>query len=393
MDELQASIRDQEQLIADSYANEYHSAKARESELAATMATLIGEAGTNSQAQVRMRELEGSADTLRSLYNSFLQKYKEINAIQNQNIPIENARIITRAAPPLYRSSKKRMVVLVASIVGGCFLGAGVAVGREWVADTFRTSKMVEQVTNIYCVILPDVKPSPAQPIQEFVLEAPYSRFTETLRNVKALISGAQLADGVKVIGVVSSVAKEGKTTVAANLAALIAAESVSRTLFIDTDLHLRPPASRTAEASQGLIEALSEPSRLAEMVSERKRSGLYVLSTGASTPVRSAAELLGSPKMERLFYAARENYDYIIIEIAPIMSVVDVKLLERFIDRFIFVVEWGQTKRRLVVDAMAEAQAIRSRFLAVVLNKADSFALRSIEAYKGKRFGDYYQE
>ena len=82
-------------------------AKARESELAATVAQLVGETGTGSQAQVTMRELESSADTLRNLYNSFLQKFKEINTIQTETIPVQNARIITQAAPPLYKSSKK----------------------------------------------------------------------------------------------------------------------------------------------------------------------------------------------------------------------------------------------------------------------------------------------
>ena len=71
MDELRTSIRDQEQLIADSYANEYQMAKARETELAATVARLVGETGTSSQDQATMRQLESSADTLRNLYNSF----------------------------------------------------------------------------------------------------------------------------------------------------------------------------------------------------------------------------------------------------------------------------------------------------------------------------------
>ena len=57
--------------------------------------------------------------------------------------------------------------------------------------------------------------------IEEFVLDAPYSRFTETLRNLKALIDATQSGPGAKVIGVVSSVPDEGKTIVAANLASL----------------------------------------------------------------------------------------------------------------------------------------------------------------------------
>src|SRR5215467_4532226 len=112
MDELRTSIRDQEQLIADSYSNAYRTAKARESELAATVAQVEGEAGTNNRAQVKMRELESSADTLRTLYDSFLQKFEETNTIQTEAIPLQNARIINRAAPPLHKISKKTAAVL-----------------------------------------------------------------------------------------------------------------------------------------------------------------------------------------------------------------------------------------------------------------------------------------
>lgn len=227
--------------------------------------------------------------------------------------------------------------------------------------------------------------------IEEVVLNEPYSRFTETLRSIKVLINTAHAVHDVKVVGVVSSVPKEGKTVIAANLAALMVATG-HRTLVIDGDLHMRLLTARLApDAREGLIEALADSSRLAALVQKRP-SGLDVLPCVLSSRIPNAAELLGSPQMEQLLAAARSIYDYIIVEIPPIMSVVDVMMIERFIDRFIFVIEWGQTKRSLVLEALSEAQAIRERLLGVVLNKADPVALRSIEAYKGARFGDYYE-
>ena len=368
------------------------------------MAKLVGEAGASTQAQVKMRELESSADTLRNLYNSLLQKSEEINTSQTETIPVQDARIITRAAPPLSKSSRKAAAVLAGSMLFGLFFGAGAAVAREWAAGVFRTPKVVEQVTDIPCVILPTVKLNRKQSallpgnqkstiIEEYVLEAPYSRFTETLRHVKALINTAQYVHGAKVIGVVSSVAKEGKTTIAANLAALMIASSGARTLVIDGDLHLRLLTAKLApDAREGLIEALADPSRLGALVSKRPGSGLDVLPCVISSRIPNAAELLGSDQMEQLLAAARQTYDYIIIEIAPIMSVVDIKMIERFIDRFILVVEWGRTKRSLVLEALAEAQLIRERLLGIILNKVDPIALKTFEAYKGERFGDYYE-
>jgi succinoglycan biosynthesis transport protein ExoP len=395
IDELRASIRDQEQLIADTYANEYQMAEARESELASTVAKLVGEARTNSQAQVTVRDLESSAETLRTLYNTFLQKYKEINTLQAQSLPIENASIITKAAPALYKSHKKSAAVLVGSVMLGFLLGAGAALGKEWAADVFRTPKDVAEWTNISCAIVPAIdRTGKKTSLLEHVLDAPFSRFAESLRNVKAGISSAQLVEGAKVIGIVSSLPEEGKTTIAANLAALIVASSGARTLLIDSDVHLRRLTAELApDARQGLIEALVEPTRLDSFVFQRKRSGLDVLPCVLPSRVPNAAEILGSPKMEVLIAAARQRYDYVIVEIAPIMSVSDIKLIERFIDRFVFIVEWGQTKRSAILEALTEAQVIRDRILAIVLNKADPGALRSIEAHKGAKFGHYYKE
>jgi succinoglycan biosynthesis transport protein ExoP len=410
MDELRKSIRGEEQRIADAYASDYEIAKAREKSLTDSMFKLVGEAGASSQAQVKMRDLESSADTYRNLYNSFLQKFQE--TMQTQSIPVTDTRIVTRATPPLHKSSPKSALALAVGIVLGLFMGAGAAIARERTLDVFRTSNEVEQTTGIRCLgILPIVtgnrkrtlwfdawtkslRPGPdlTEGIEEFVLDAPHSRFTETLRHVKVSINAAQLARDVQVIGVVSSVAKEGKTTVAANLGALLVASSGARTLIVDGDFHHRSLTRVLAPyAREGLIEALGDPSRLATLVHHRQRSRLDVLPCVLENRIPNAAELLASPQMEKLLIAARDAYDYIIIELAPIVPLVDVKTIERFIDSFVFVVEWGRSERSLVLEALSNTEIIRERLIGIVLNKADPVALRSIEAYKGGMFSSHY--
>ena len=112
---------------------------------------------------------------------------------KNETVSAQNARIITRATPPLTKNSKKTIAVFGGSLMLGLFLGLGAALAREWVADVFRTTGSVEQITDKSCVILPRVAAKSA-PVEEFVIDAPYSRFTETLRNVKALIDADQRA-------------------------------------------------------------------------------------------------------------------------------------------------------------------------------------------------------
>jgi succinoglycan biosynthesis transport protein ExoP len=397
MDELLKSIRNEEQRIADAYASDYEIAKAREKSLADNVSYLVGEAGASSQAQVTMRDLESSSETYRNLYDSFLQKFQE--TIQTQTIPVSDSRVVTWATAPLYKSSPNTVLLLTEGILLGLFLGGGVAVVRELTGDVFRTSNEIEQITGINCAgILPIVaanRRDKTTSIEEFVLDAPHSRFTETLRNLYVKIKAARLERDVKVISVVSAVANEGKTTVAANLGALMVASSGARILIIDGDLHRRSLTAKLApDADKGLIEALGDPSRLATLVCHRPRTRLDILPcvfTGKRIP--NAAELLGSPQMAELLVSARKAYDYIIIELAPIVSVVDVKVIECFIDSFIFVVEWGQTKRSLVLEALSDAKVIRGRLTSIVLNNADPLAIRSIEAYKGAAFRSYYEE
>jgi succinoglycan biosynthesis transport protein ExoP len=106
-----------------------------------------------------------------------------------------------------------------------------------------------------------------------------------------------------------------------------------------------------------------------------------------------NAAELLGTAEMEQLLNVAREAYDLVIIEAPPIAAVVDYKLIARHCNGFIFVVEWGKTSQRLVLESLSDASALLDRVLCVVLNKADPSALRSIEHYKGDGFHGYYSD
>jgi succinoglycan biosynthesis transport protein ExoP len=388
-DDLKNAIEAEERRIADAYVNEYQVAAAREAELSASAAKLFG----GSDATNELRELESTADTLRNLYNSTLQKFKETNTIESGSVPIQSARVISRAAPPLAKNSKKALVVMGGSVFLCLFLGIGAAVGREFLADVLRTPRAAEQVTGKKCVVLPMVEAKSGS-IEEYVLEAPYSRFTEALRGIKALIDANRIVHGAKVIGVVSSVPKEGKTTVGANFASLMVAASDARTLLIDSDFHVRKlSAAMAPDAREGLLEAMQNPTRLSWLVSRRQRSGVHVLPCVSSARIPNSAELLGSPEMGQLLAVARKNYDCIVIEIAPIRSVVDLKMIERFVDQFVFVVEWGGTKRNIVLDALSDAEIIRDRIAGVVLNKADPVALRHVDAFNGIRPSDYYQD
>jgi polysaccharide biosynthesis transport protein len=388
--EVDRAISEEQSRIAGTFAGEVQVASVRQDELTAIMNQLMQEAGTDSQAQVKMRELESSADSLRNLYTIFLQKFNELSKAEQQSAPFQDARIITKAAPSLDKNYKKPAVILAVISVLGLVLGAALALAREWFADVFRSVDQVKKAANIYAVVMPTVQPkrtgwlalrgqARSRAVDEYVLDAPQSRGTETIRNVRSLINTAHRSDGAKVFCIVSSVNKEGKTTLASNLAALTVGSSQTRTLIIDGDLHNRHLSQHLApDAREGLLEVLANPARLTELIHKRPRTGVDILPCLVSGPAPDSSQILGSAHMEQLLTAARQSYDYIIIEVQPVMSGVDVKMIERLVDKFIFVVEWGKTKRSLFKEALAEVEMIRDRLLCVVLNKVEQGALRS---------------
>jgi len=236
------------------------------------------------------------------------------------------------------------------------FLGAGAAVAREWAADVFRTPKEIEQVTGMHCIILPMIKPDQGQTnpfddsikpvlLEEFVLECAFFAFHGgTSTNLKAMIKPPQLGDGAKVIGVVSSVPKEGKTTIAANLATLIIASFGRPYAHYRQCVHLRLlTASWAPDAREGIDRSFGRSIRLTALVTKNAALGAWMSCRVLS---RLAFPTQLSYRVARdggTVGCCAQGYDYIVIEIAPVMFGRGREKIGVFIDRSYFVVEWGK--------------------------------------------------
>ena len=398
MEEVREAIANEQKRLAGSFGKDYELARAQYDEFSATITRVIGEEGSNSEAQARIRELESAADTLRNLYNRMQLHLSEMNNVKAQPSITPDARVLMRAAPPTQtEASKKRWLILAGGSMMGLLLGVGIVFARTFPFGVFRTSQQVTSATGLPCAVLPEIVNANEQAslrTGEYALDWPYSRFAQTLRSIWAMINIAQRDFGAKVVCVVSSNPGEGKTTVAINLAAQFARHSTTRVLVIDADFHRQSLTERIApDARVGLKEALEEPRAFAKFVVRKERLNLDALPCPVSDRTPNAAELLGTVEMEQLINVAREAYNLVIIEAPPMAAVVDYKMIARHCSGFIFVVEWGKTSQRLVLECLSDASALLDRVLCVVLNKADPSALRSIEYYKGNGFHAYYSD
>jgi succinoglycan biosynthesis transport protein ExoP len=411
MEELRKSIADEVKRIADAYRSDYEIAKSRETSLEQNLKNLVNQAGNTGQAQVKLRDLESAADTYRNLYNNFLEKQQQ--AMQNQSFPISEARIISTAVKPDRKSSPKTVLSLIGALFGGLCFGLGAAFAREMLSDVLRSPSEVEDEIGVKCLgVLPSIgtrpmgapriralrAPDGAQleanaQLSRYVIDHPFSRYAETMRNIKVSIDLARLSREVKIIGIVSSLPKEGKTTVSANFAHLTAFTG-KRVLLIDGDLHTR---SLTKEldptAKSGLLEALKDPQSVGHHIRRSAETGLDFLPSFAVSRMVNSADIMASKAMADLLSLLRNEYDYIVIDLAPVMPVTDAKAISHLMDAFVYVIEWGRTTRTALQESMSSSEGIQKKVMGAVLNGANPKMLKRIEGYKGSHYNAYYVE
>ena len=138
-----ASIREELVRLGETYKSDLEIAKLNQEAAEKELAGAVAQSQEANQVKVTLRQLESSAKTYRSQYDSLLQKYTETE--QQQSFPITEARMIT-AAESGFKSSPVTNRVLSFAILGGLLLGSGIGWLREFWYRVFRTSKQVEAV-------------------------------------------------------------------------------------------------------------------------------------------------------------------------------------------------------------------------------------------------------
>ena len=150
MFQIRRSIVDELGRIAETFKSDYEIAKQREAALRTGLAQAVSSSQTTNQAQVTMHELESSAQSYKTLYDSFLQRYME--SVQQQSFPITEARVITPASPPFQKSHPKTSLILSVCLLAGLLMGVGVGRLRDLMERVFRTGSDIEEALNATCI-------------------------------------------------------------------------------------------------------------------------------------------------------------------------------------------------------------------------------------------------
>jgi succinoglycan biosynthesis transport protein ExoP len=395
---LQRSIWDEISRIAESYKSELQITTSQETSIDNRMAEIFQQSSKTRQSQVHLRELETAANSYRSSYETFLTRFTQ--SVQQQSFPSTEARVVTAATAPWGPSSPKVKQTLALAAICGIGLGVMSAFARERMRGQIHTRAQLEALLGTSCLaVLPTFtrkgqafrKSREKQDLEAFrqISEvAPFSATAEALRYIKLAID-LDPTDS-KVVGIVSALPGEGKTTVAAGLATFLA-NSGRRVLLLDADLRSPSMTTMLGYAKQpGLLDMVADHRSFDNMIITDSTYKFDFLPASTRIKPSNSSDILNSPIINQMLKAAKQDYDYVLVDLPPVLPVVDVRAIAHLFDTFLFVVEWGSTSTDDILKAVTASPILSERLLGTVLNKADEVVMRRIEGYSDRHYNYY---
>jgi len=402
VDEARQRCSQQIKTVVEGINSAYYASSSKEKQLRTQMDRQKSDALALKDASVEYAILSREADTNNQLYDSVLERMKEIGIAAE--IPSSNVSILDNAEIPLLPSAPQKKLVLMIAAVLGLMGGLAWAFLSEHLDNTLRTPEDVERYLNLpNLVVVPDFFSVPKNgstwklpfvsrtPALDAKLCVPgqspapvnlrFTVITEAYRKLRASILFSRPGEPPKTILFTSSMSGEGKTISVANTAIMFAQLGYN-CLVVDADLR-RPSCHRALRVpnERGLTDFLVGQETLEHVIQPTSVANLSVLNSGSMAP--NPTELIASKKMREALDDLKDRYDFIFVDSPPVMPVSDSIILSTMVDGVIFVVRGQETPKHLVKSSIAQLKNKQSKMLGVLLNRVD---LRSAE-YK-----DYYQ-
>jgi Mrp family chromosome partitioning ATPase/capsular polysaccharide biosynthesis protein len=350
------------------------------------------------RTQSELRGLEAAAESAAGTYDNFLRVLRYMDA-QQQSVPVLEAHVLSGATPPLRASSPKVGIVLGISTIGGLLLGIAVAMLRDLSERGIHTCGQISKELQIRCIaVVPRVssyrgklralfagvahRHRPALPPDSSsknivrtdspiwaVTDARQSRFTEAFLEIKlAVDSMNRNCKRSQVIGITSTYPGEGKSTVAAALA-LLMAHNGARVILVDCDLRKYSLSAELAPGAEfDLLDVMAGRASLRQATWIEPTTQLALLPLGNNRPIYPS-EVLSTGSLDKLLQILREPYEYVIVDLPEVAPSADVQAAVSALDSLIFVIEASRPNTDVVKRGL---DVIRhENVVGIVLNKA----------------------
>ena len=348
---------------------------------------------TINKGQFKLKELKREVEANQQLYDVFLTRFKETNVVKEskqEGASDISIRVIDPAIIPLTPSkpNKKRIVLLVtaATFIFSILLVFFI----DFMDNTIRSAEDIEKKLLIPVLgVVPLVKDKrwrkSDMALGRLFLEKHNYHFSEAIRTIYTAIKLSEVKQPVKIIAVTSTAPKEGKSTVAINLA--LAMSGMENILLVDGDLR-RPTIHKIMDLGDdalGLSNLVSKTAQPTECFYKVEGFKLTVLPAGSIPP--NPLEVLSSDRFKRLLKELSGKFDRIIIDTPPTQLVSDSLLIGSQTNATIYICQADSTPIPAISNMIKRLRHSSIPLLGVVMNKVSA---KSKRGYYYSRYGSY---
>jgi capsular exopolysaccharide synthesis family protein len=378
---------------------EYEIAAGWEAALTDAVRELEIRAQEMDREEVQLRQIERDAQANRLIYENFLGRLKETS--EQESLQQADARVLSPADAPSGPEQFQRKAITTAGAVGGLALGAAIIFLLGKLNNTFRSLTEVSEFTGLTVLgSIPTAgKLSKRRAVLEHMRLKPSSALAEAVRNFRTSILFSNIDKPPKVVMLTSSVPREGKSTTLMMLA-LTSVHMGRSAIIVDCDLRLPSLAVlMDDDDSPGLMAVMEGTARLDDAIVVEPMSGLHILSARPDNkPItRNAADILSSERFAGLIRRLRQQYDLVILDTPPVLSVSDARIVSSLADAVIYAIRWDKTSRAEVKEGLEEFASIGCPVTGAVVtmideSKASSYGYSNYGYHRGKH-KEYYTE
>lgn len=319
-----------------------------------------------NEKRIRLSALQREVAHAKELYEPLLTRSQRLDL--TSRLDADPVQIVNRAEEPLGPVKPRKKWILAAGALLGLLAGLRLAFLLERAQSKVRAPADLARVAGLRTVgVMPHM--SVREEKKRFLAchHDPRSATAEAYRSLRTNLLLSAAKDGATVLLVTSPLEKEGKTTIATNVASALA-QSQKKVLVVDADLR-RPMLKNLfhIEKGKGLSSCLSDGLAADETVQPSDLAGFSVVPAGPSAD--NPSELLGSPRMADFLEWARKNFDYVVLDSPPLNIVTDASVLTSLVDGVLLVVRANTTPYRALAQGRELLENAKAELVGAVLN------------------------
>ncbi len=378
---LDASITAEERRVQTAIDSSFDAAQRREQGLRQRVDGLLSQLDGENRASIQYNVFQREVDTNRSLYETLLQRYREIGVA---GVGTNNIAVVDEARVPPGPSSPNLLLNLVLAALIGMGLAAATVFAIENLDEAIRRPQQVTDTLRIPMLGAIPIE-SADEPID--LIGDPKSTLSEAYMTVRTNLGFTTDHGAPRSLSVTSTAPSEGKSTTSLAIAVMLA-RTGKNVILIDLDLR-RPAMARTLGLSRGVgvSNYLAGTDEWQPMIQPTHFANVAFMASGPVPP--SAPELLSSDRLRQLVAELTAVYDHVIVDGPPMLALSDAQLIARAVEGVVFVIEAGRTPIRAVESTIKRVRESGSRLIGVVLTKYRAQA--STYGY-GYKYDDQYK-